>query len=229
VAAVLVFQPERIDPGFPCGHGTWSFKRGLLVAGVRTIDRCPEIGWFVVVVPEYKDLADEVVVWAGQSTKYLGLEEGEPSLWGSVRAAVRALPREIDVVLVHDVARPVATPGLFARVVQALEGADAVVPQMPVTDTVKRVESGVVRETIPRGRLAAVQTPQAFRRRTLEAGSEEPPGPGAWTDPLTFVPAIGLRLDTIPGEPGNVAVRSPEHRRLVEAVWAGRLAGPHGR
>jgi 2-C-methyl-D-erythritol 4-phosphate cytidylyltransferase len=164
-----------------------------------------------------------------RSWKFLGVVTAEPTAWGSVRQAVHLLPPEFDLVVVHDAARPLASPELFARVVQALEGADAVVPHGPVSDTVKRVEQGRVRETIPRQSLAMVQTPQGFRRRALETGSGEEPAPGTWTDPLTFVPALGLHVVAIPGEPGNLAVRGRDDLRLLDRLLAARLAGPDGR
>jgi 2-C-methyl-D-erythritol 4-phosphate cytidylyltransferase len=226
-AAVLLSQPERIRPGYPSGDATWLFKQGLLASGVETLHRCPEIEGLVIVAPD--GLEDEAAAAGRRSWKFLGVVTAEPTAWGSVRQAVHLLPPEFDLVVVHDAARPLASPALFARVVQALDGADAVVPQVPVSDTVKRVAQGRVRETIPRQSLAIVQTPQGFRRRALEAGPGEEPAPGTWTDPLTFVTALGLRVVAIPGEPGNLAVRGPDDRRLLDRLLAARLAGPHGR
>ena len=91
-------------------------------------------------------------------------------------AALDADPRaaDVDVVLVHDAARPLAPPSLVARVIDAVrDGHPAVVPGLPVTDTIKRVapHRGVavepVLETVPRAELRAVQTPQGFARELL--------------------------------------------------------------
>lgn len=94
----------------------------------------------------------------------------------SVAAGLAALPDDADVVLVHDAARCLAPPALVARVVDAvLAGHGAVVPGLPVTDTIKRVQGGVpdptavVVETVDRDELRVAQTPQGFDRSTLAA------------------------------------------------------------
>src|SRR5271167_2880373 len=89
----------------------------------------------------------------------------------SVRRALAAAERG-DPVLVHDAARPLLTAELAGAVIAALRAdasADAAIAAVPVTDTVKRVDrAGVVRETLERSELWAVQTPQVFRRAALE-------------------------------------------------------------
>lgn len=167
-AAVVVFQPNRIDPGFASGPGPMTFGERLLSCTVETLDRCPEIQGFLLVAPDA--LEQEAAAFVRRSTKFLAALRPGPTIWESVRSAVQALPAEFELVLVHDAARPLASPELFARVVRALDGADAVVPEVPVGDTVKLVEEGRVRETIPREGLAMAQTPQGFRRRVLLAG-----------------------------------------------------------
>ena len=87
-----------------------------------------------------------------------------------MRAGLAALPAGTDVVVVHDAARPLATPASFAAVVAAVHaGADAAVPAIGLADTVKRVDGHRVVETVPRDQLVAVQTPQAFRVDALRA------------------------------------------------------------
>ncbi len=123
----------------------------------------------------------------------------------SVRAGLAAVPENASVVVVHDAARPLASPALFASVVSTLaeEGADAVVPGIPVTDTVKRVVGGAVVETLSRAELVAVQTPQAFRadvlRRAHAAGADA-------TDDAALVEAIGGRVRVVPGEVTNAKI-----------------------
>src|SRR6266566_6071693 len=81
----------------------------------------------------------------------------------SVRAGLAEVPADAVVVLVHDAARPLLPDEVIERVLAPLsEGWDGVVPALPVSDTVKRVEGDRVVETLPRGELVAVQTPQAF-------------------------------------------------------------------
>src|SRR4029079_1286071 len=107
----------------------------------------------------------------------------------SVRAGLACVPDDVDVVVVHDAARPLASRVLFARVIGAVRaGADAAVPGMPVTDTVKRVRDHHVVETVPRDDLVAVQTPQAFRRSVLQAAHASA---GLDTDDAALVEAGG--------------------------------------
>ena len=93
---------------------------------------------------------------------------GGASRQASVAAGVAALGAGVDVVLVHDAARPLASPALIGRVLDKLaEGERAVIPGLPVVDTIKRVARGVVSQTLERGELVTVQTPQGFARELL--------------------------------------------------------------
>jgi 2-C-methyl-D-erythritol 4-phosphate cytidylyltransferase len=122
----------------------------------------------------------------------------------SVRAGLAAVPVEATVVVVHDAARPMATPALFRAVVAAvLDGADAAVPGIPVVDTVKRVRDGEVVETLDRSELVAVQTPQAFTAAALRAAA------GDATDDAALVERAGGRVVVVPGEPANVKITTP--------------------
>jgi 2-C-methyl-D-erythritol 4-phosphate cytidylyltransferase len=127
----------------------------------------------------------------------------------SVRNGLTAVPAEATIVCVHDAARPLASPALFAAVVAAVAGgADGAVPAVPVTDTVKVVDSdGVVVDTLDRTTLVAVQTPQGFRAdvlRRAHAGGLEA------TDDAALVERAGGRVVTVPGEPWNRKITSPD-------------------
>ncbi|MEW6152568.1 MAG: 2-C-methyl-D-erythritol 4-phosphate cytidylyltransferase [Actinomycetota bacterium] len=118
----------------------------------------------------------------------------------SVRAGLAVVPAEAEVVVVHDAARPWATPELFRAVVAALAGADGAVPGVPVTDTVKRVSGSLVTSTLERSELVAVQTPQAFRAAALRRAHAQ--GADA-TDDAALVEADGGVVVIVPGEAGN--------------------------
>lgn len=91
----------------------------------------------------------------------------------SVAAGLAALGDAAEVVLVHDAARPLASPALIARLLDRLRGGDrAVIPGLPVVDTIKRVSDGEVAETLDRRTLVGVQTPQGFARDLLVAVHE---------------------------------------------------------
>lgn len=130
----------------------------------------------------------------------------------STRKGLAALTT-CDVVLVHDAVRPMATPELFRRVLEeVVKGADAVIPGVPVTDTIKRVRDGVVLETLPRDELVAVQTPQAFRAELLRGAHGTQ---GVATDDAALVEARGGRVVVVEGEIGNVKVTTARDLELM--------------
>ncbi len=144
---------------------------------------------------------------------------GGPTRAQSVRAGL-AQCDDADVVVVHDAARPMASAALFDAVVSAVtNGADAAVPGIAISDTVKRVTSdgvtSVVTETVPRSELVTVQTPQAFRREVLvrahASGAEA-------TDDAALVEAIGGRVVVVPGEPQNVKITEPSDLSILAST-----------
>jgi 2-C-methyl-D-erythritol 4-phosphate cytidylyltransferase len=133
---------------------------------------------------------------------------------------------EADLVVVHDAARPLVEPGLIDAVVRRLAASDGtacVLAAAPITDTVKEVESEVVRRTLDRSRLWGAQTPQAFRsaalREALAAGA-----PAAATDDAMLVEAAGGRVVVHPGPPENIKVTTPLDLRVAELLLAQRVA-----
>ena len=214
--------------GGPDSPGSWAFARAgtmtLLELCAGALERCDDIEAFVVVVAP--GLEDRVAGTLGGSSKFLAAVSGGSTRRRSVMAGVEALPAHFDAVLWHDAARPLASPELFAAVLGALEDADAVVPGVPVGDTLKRIEAGMVRATVPRSGLWAMQTPQGFRRRARlrAAGAEGREADDAW--PLG---AAGVRVVTLAGEHSNIRVSSAGDLRLVESLLAHRQASEHGR
>jgi 2-C-methyl-D-erythritol 4-phosphate cytidylyltransferase len=202
--------------------------RTLLELCAETLDRCDEIEGFVVVVPA--GIEGRAAEAARGSPKFLGVVLGGRSRRESVTAGVAALPSRFDVVACHDVARPLASPELFAAVLGALERADAVVPRAPVGDTVKRVEDGVVEATVPRSGLWTLQTPRGFRREALVATYRDGDGKVAKaTDELWSLQMAGFRVLTVAGESTNIRVSSPLDLQLVGALLAERRAREDGR
>jgi len=131
---------------------------------------------------------------------------GGASREASVRAALAVLPDDVDIVLVHDAARPLVPASLVEAIVQAVRGgAPAVVPGLAVTDTIKRVDaSGTVLDTPVRAELRAVQTPQGFRRDVLErayATGARAVCSAPVTDDAGLVERIGEPVLVIPGSP----------------------------
>jgi 2-C-methyl-D-erythritol 4-phosphate cytidylyltransferase len=131
----------------------------------------------------------------------------------SVRRGLEAVPDDCDIVVVHDGARPLASSALFEAVIEAiLAGADAAVPGIAVTDTIKRVEDGRVVGTLDRDDLVAVQTPQAFRADMLRLAHEGDPQA---TDDAALVEDVGGIVVIVPGDPGNLKITTPRDLSLA--------------
>ncbi len=132
----------------------------------------------------------------------------------SVLAGLEALARHApEIVLIHDAARPHPSPSLLSRAIEASLRTGAAVPALPVTDTVKRVDShGLVMETLAREELRAVQTPQAFafdkllaaHRAARDAERDDFP------DDAALAEWAGITVATFEGERGNVKITTPE-------------------
>jgi 2-C-methyl-D-erythritol 4-phosphate cytidylyltransferase len=149
----------------------------------------------------------------------------------SVALALAAAPAEAGVLLVHDAARALTPPELIAAVVYAvLGGAGAVIPALPVADTIKAVDphGTTVTGTVDRAGLRAVQTPQGFRRDVLLRAHEAAPGAGA-TDDAGLVERIGLPVTVIPGHVEAFKVTTRFDLLLAEAVLAARHAAPRAK
>jgi 2-C-methyl-D-erythritol 4-phosphate cytidylyltransferase/2-C-methyl-D-erythritol 2,4-cyclodiphosphate synthase len=144
----------------------------------------------------------------------------------SVRAGLAALmPHAPRIVLIHDAARPFASPDLITRAIAAARQSEAAVPVLPLADTVKTVDAnGRVTGTLDRAALRAVQTPQAFafdgiieaHRRAEKAGRDD------FTDDAALAEWAGMAVSTFAGEPGNVKLTTPEDFLRVEQA---HLAG----
>ena len=135
----------------------------------------------------------------------------------SVRAGLAKVPADAEVIVVHDAARPGASRALFRTVIRAVrEGADAAVPGLPVVDTLKRTQDGVVVETIDRRGLVSVQTPQAFRAGALRDAHA---GNGEATDDAALVEQLGGRVVVVPGDADNIKLTRPaDLTRLTEVL-----------
>lgn len=122
-----------------------------------------------------------------------------------------------DVIIVHDAARALTPPDLIRRVVAtAVDGARAVIPGLPVTDTVKTVDAGVVTGTPVRAQLRAIQTPQAFAADLLAAAHAS--GAADATDDATLVERLGIAVHVVPGDPLAFKITTPIDLVLAQSL-----------
>jgi 2-C-methyl-D-erythritol 4-phosphate cytidylyltransferase len=189
-------------------------KQFLLLGPTRLVDRA---------VAAAGDACDDVIVvlpsghaWDGAPVT--ATVAGGATRAASVRAGLAAVSASADVIVVHDAARPLATPDLFRAVIDAVRhGADAAIPAVAITDTIKRVDADRVLDTVPRDNLVAVQTPQAFRPDALR--SAHAAGADA-TDDAALIEAAGGTVLTVAGEPGNLKITTMTDLTVAAALLA---------
>jgi 2-C-methyl-D-erythritol 4-phosphate cytidylyltransferase/2-C-methyl-D-erythritol 2,4-cyclodiphosphate synthase len=179
----------------------------------------------VVVVPaaHVGDARTELAEAAGDRGEAASVVVGGETRQQSVAAGLAAVWPDVELVLVHDAARALTPPAVFTRVIAALDaGAEAVLPVLPVVDTVKRVDGSVVVAGVDRAELAAAQTPQGFRRDVLLAalaGADR-----EHTDDAALVQAAGHAVRTVDGDERafkiTTAADLERARALVTAVAA---------
>ncbi|MEU9075946.1 2-C-methyl-D-erythritol 4-phosphate cytidylyltransferase [Kitasatospora sp. NPDC048538] len=241
VAAAVVpaaGRGERLGPGAPKALRELGGVP-LLVHAVRALARSRAVGLVVVAAPA--DGVAEVVALLGShglDDKDIRVVAGGATRQESVRLGLAATPADVEVVLVHDAARPLVPVEVVDAVAAAVRaGAVAVVPAVPLADTVKRVEPNPglpepVLDTPDRATLRAVQTPQGFDRATLvevhaKALAEESAGAldaPPVTDDAGLVERYGGRVVVVPGHEEAFKVTRPLDLVLAEAVLARRRA-----
>ncbi len=187
----------------------------LLVHAIRRVAAAAGVRMIVVASPAIEVAAvrellapiADVIVVAG------GAERQE-----SVSLALSAVPGEIGIVLVHDAARALTPPHLIESVAAAVRGGlPAVIPVLPVIDTIKEVGPGeIVHGTVDRSVLRSVQTPQGFRHDVLAAAH------ATATDPLTddagLVEKAGVPVTCVPGSELALKITRPLDLVLAEAL-----------
>ena len=192
--------------------------RTILQHSVAAFDRHPAVSELVVVLPsEWVDSAASIV---GPTSRDCACVAGGAQRHDSVRAGFSRLSAAVDVVLIHDAARPFAGAALIDRVLAATRDIGAAVPALPARDTVKQVDSqGNVAVTIPRGDVWLAQTPQGFQRGVLEQAMRAADGREA-TDEAVLVERAGHPVRVVQGDEGNVKITTPDDLSAARARTA---------
>jgi 2-C-methyl-D-erythritol 4-phosphate cytidylyltransferase len=213
--AILVAagRGERLGGESPKAFAPFA-GRPLLAESLERLDRCDLVDDIVVVAPVGWEeptilLAEEI-----GSSKVAVCIPGGDSRAASVRNGLAEVPEDAAVVLVHDAARPLLSEAVVARVLAPLgEGWDGAVPGLAVADTLKRAVDGLVRETVDRSNLYAVQTPQAFVAAVFRQALAAFPGDA--TDCAGIVERAGGRVRVVEGDE---RLRKVTTRADLEAV-----------
>jgi 2-C-methyl-D-erythritol 4-phosphate cytidylyltransferase len=212
---------ERLGAGRPKAFAVlagrplvaWSLD-AIAAAGVARV--------VVAVPPGHGASAEEALAGAAGSFPLgFAVVDGGATRSESVRNALAAAG-DVEAVIVHDAARPLATPELFRSTLAALAGTDAAIAAARITDTVKEAgPDGLVVRTHDRSRLWAIQTPQAFRVATLRRALDVPAGVlAAATDDAWLVERAGGSVRIVEAPASNLKVTTPHDLALAEHLLA---------
>jgi 2-C-methyl-D-erythritol 4-phosphate cytidylyltransferase len=172
----------------------------------------------VVTSPEKLEQVRELVA----NRPHIRVVLGGDSRRSSVERGVAALPESVDLVLIHDAARPLVTAVTLAEGIRQGEATGAAIAAIPVSDTIKLVANdGTVERTPERDRLFAAQTPQIFRRDWLDASYaklRDGDAPPLVTDEASLLEWAGYRVLVFPGDPRNIKLTNPLDLTLAEAL-----------
>ena len=192
-------------------------KRTMLDLCLASFKKVPGLRYAIIVTRQpFMETAIQAIYrhrLAGIVTK--GGEEREDS----VRRGLQVMPPGVDYVLIHDGARPLATPMLIERVLEATKRYGAVIPVVPVKDTLKLVKRDKVVKTLDRSKVWAVQTPQGFKYRDLKrAFAKVGNRASRLTDDAAVAEAAGLTVQVVTGDIHNFKVTTPEDLRHAKSL-----------
>ena len=187
---------------------------------------CPEITWIGIVGQPVDAEPIAAIVAASAADRPVRWIEGGDTRQESVRRGLEALPEGAEGVLIHDGARCLVEPDLFARCAEAVRAGEAVIAATPVTDTIKQVDGdGRIRATPDRQELWAAQTPQGFPvRRLAEAHARAEAEGWSVTDDASLFERLGLAVRVLQAPASNIKLTTPFDLIVGEALLGARNA-----
>ena len=189
----------------------------MIVRTVRTFQESDVIQEIVVVTRP--DLIIPIRDLCSAFSKVKAVIAGGDNRSESVRLGLCALTKKMKLVAVHDGARPLVTWQLIDRTVRAANTYGAAAPGIPVKDTVKFVQGGVVASTPDRSKLQAVQTPQVFDRDLLTGALSKAQAENAViTDDCSAVENMGMSVKIVEGDERNIKITTPMDLKVAELL-----------
>ncbi|MGX7677685.1 2-C-methyl-D-erythritol 4-phosphate cytidylyltransferase [Jatrophihabitans sp. DSM 45814] len=218
IAAIVVAagNGERLGAGVPKALVSLGGRPLYEWAAAAFLDHS-DISSLVIVAPE--SVVAEVEQRLGGGVRVIS---GGATRQESVSRGLQTLPDEVEYVLVHDAARPLVPSSVISDVIAVLRGgARAVIPVLPVADTIKRVDpDGKVAATVDRAPLRSVQTPQGFQRAALVSAHAEAAalGDAGTTDDAGLLEAMGLEVMTVAGSELGFKITTAHDLKIAEAL-----------
>jgi 2-C-methyl-D-erythritol 4-phosphate cytidylyltransferase/2-C-methyl-D-erythritol 2,4-cyclodiphosphate synthase len=198
--------------------------RPILQRSVDAFVASDRIAEVIVALP--RELARSVPDYLRSGRKPLEIVEGGARRQDSVAQAFARVSSRTDVVVIHDAARPLVTPDLISRTVDAAARFGAAIAALPATDTVKRSNADrVIVDTIPRGEIFLAQTPQAFRVDVLRAALAQAGEVGDATDEAMLAERAGHAVHLVDGDPRNLKITTAEDLATAERLLGGAAPG----
>lgn len=195
----------------------------VLVHTLYAFQDCPSVSEIIVVARE------DLLVEVGRLCREFGLDKVRKVIVGgqerihSVQAGLREVSPDAKLIAIHDGARPLVTQEVIRDTVARAALTGAAAPAIPLTDTVKRTEDGLVVETVDRSSLWAVQTPQVFEAGLIKAATQKAIDDGELlTDDCGAVERLGMKVTLTSGSRENIKITTPLDLILGEAILQAR-------
>lgn len=190
----------------------------VLAHTLSAFEKCAAVRDIVLVCREQDIVPYTELARAYGISKLRTVTRGGDSRTASVLAGIAAAPGDTALVAVHDGARPLVSEAVITEAVYAAAEYGAAAPVVPVKDSIKRIENGCIAADVPRDTLAAVQTPQVFRRETLlHALQQAARARRTFTDDCAAVEACGQTVRATHGSYENIKITTPEDIASAEA------------
>lgn len=184
---------------------------------VRAFQDCDAVSEIVVVTRE--DLILPITSLCADMPKVIAVVAGGKSRQESVHLGLNALSGKVRLAAIHDGARPLVTWQVIDRVIRAANTYGAAAPAIPVKDTIKVVQGGVVKQTPDRSTLSAVQTPQVFDFDLLRGALKKTETEKAQvTDDCSAVERMGMAVKIVEGDERNIKVTTPLDLKIAELL-----------
>ena len=189
----------------------------MIVRTVRTFQACDAVKEIVIVTRE--DLIPKITSMCGKFDKVCAVVVGGKDRPESVRNGLRMLSKQVKLAAVQDGARPLVTEAVIDRTIRAAHTYGAAAPAIPVKDTVKIVEGGIVTTTPDRTTLKAIQTPQVFDVDLLKGALKKAEQDGAAiTDDCSAVELLGFKVKIVEGDERNIKVTTPMDLKIAQML-----------
>lgn len=205
---------------------TWPLLGQPVISWVlQAFEAVPEIAEIVIVTSEGNAVAVRRAAAPIATERRVVVCGGGDTRRESVAAGVAQLSPSIDLVLIHDAARPLVTPALLEAGLNAGRAWGAAIAAIPIVDTIKRIgRSGEIVATVDRTALYAAQTPQVFRRDWLETAYRSANDAPVATDEACLLEAAGIPVHVYPGSPENLKLTNATDLLIAEAILSRRVS-----